>query len=65
MTMYNLIEYSGNYSKKSGCPWKYCKDEPNNAITESESFKITSNFLDNTNNTGIIDAKIAVIKVLK
>ena len=60
MTMYNLIEHSDNYSKKSECSWQYCKDEPNNAITESESFKITSDFLDNTNNAGIIDAKIAV-----
>ena len=23
--MYNLIEYSGNYSKTSGSLWKYCK----------------------------------------
>ena len=24
--MYNLIEYSNNYSKASGSLWKYCKD---------------------------------------
>ena len=58
--MYNLIEYSGNYSKASGSLWKYCRDEPNNFITEPESFKFKSKFLDNTNNAGIIDAKIAV-----
>ena len=34
-------------------------DEPNNAITETESFKIASNFLDNTSNVGIIDIKTA------
>ena len=28
MPMYNLIEYSNNYSKTSGSLWKYCKDIP-------------------------------------
>ena len=28
MPMYNLIEYSDNYSKTSGGLWKYCKDIP-------------------------------------
>ena len=28
MTMYDLIEYSGNYSKTSGGLQKYCKDIP-------------------------------------
>ena len=33
MPMYNLIEYSDNYSKTSGSLWQYCKDTPavNNA----------------------------------
>ena len=26
MQMYNLIEYSNNYSKTSGSLWQYCKD---------------------------------------
>ena len=26
--MYNLIEYSDNYSESSGGLWKYYKDEP-------------------------------------
>ena len=26
--MYNLIEYSDNYLKKSGNLWQYCKDIP-------------------------------------
>ena len=26
MSMYNLIEYSDNYSKTSGSLWQYCKD---------------------------------------
>ena len=28
MPMYNLIEYSNNYSKASGSLWQYCKDIP-------------------------------------
>ena len=28
MPMYNLIEYSGNYSKTSGCLWQYCNGIP-------------------------------------
>ena len=37
--MYNLIEYSNNYSKRSGSLWQYNKDDSNNNITQSESFK--------------------------
>ena len=29
MPMYNLIEYSDNYSKTSGSLWQYYRDEPN------------------------------------
>ena len=28
MSMYNLIEYSDNYSKTSGSLWQYCKKIP-------------------------------------
>ena len=28
MPMYNLVEYSDNYSKTSGSLWQYCKDIP-------------------------------------
>ena len=28
MLMYNLIEYSDNYSKTSGSLWQYCKEIP-------------------------------------
>ena len=41
MSMYNLIEYSDNYSKTSGSLWLYHKDEPNNNLADSESFKRT------------------------
>ena len=36
MPMYNLIEYSNNYSKRWGRLWRY-RDEPNDNITEYES----------------------------
>ena len=39
MPMYNLTEYSDNYSKISGSLWQYCKDDPNDNIGNSESFK--------------------------
>ena len=39
MPMHNLIEYSDNYSKTSGSLWQYCKDEPNDNLANSESFK--------------------------
>ena len=35
--MYNLIEYSDNYSKKSGSLWQYYKDEPNDKQILSHS----------------------------
>ena len=39
MPMYNLIEYSDNYSKTSGGFWQHYKDDPTDNITQSESFK--------------------------
>ena len=39
MPMYNLIEYSDNYSKTSGSLYEYYKDELNDNIADSESFK--------------------------
>ena len=39
MPMYNLIEYNDNYAKTSGSLWQYYRDEPNNNLANSESFK--------------------------
>ena len=39
MPMYNLIEYSDNYSKTTVNLWQYYRDEPNDNLTDSESFK--------------------------
>ena len=39
MPMYNLIEYSDNCAKISGSLWQYYRDEPNDKLADSESFK--------------------------
>ena len=58
--MYNLFEYSDNYSKTSGSLWQYYKDDPNDNLADSESskykVKITGKTPDdrNTKNVKII-----------
>ena len=46
--MYNLIEYSDNYSKRSGSLWQYYKDEPNDNLADSELFKSKIKKIKNT-----------------
>ena len=48
MPMYNLIEYSDNYEKTSGSLWQFKKDEPNDNINDSESFKYKVKFTGQT-----------------
>ena len=36
--MYNLIKHSDNYSKTSESLWQYYKDDPNDNISQFESF---------------------------
>ena len=65
MSMYNLIEYSDNYSKTSGSVWQYCKDIPavnnNGNIVEfnganaTDSFNFKAKITGQTNNNGRID----------
>ena len=52
MSMYNLIEYSNNYSKTSGSLWQYYKDEPHDNLSDSESFKSKVKITGNTPNNG-------------
>ena len=71
MPMYNLVEYSDNYSDTSGNLWQFKRDEvlPNNAnltIDNSRLFKYkaallgkTANAIANTNSS-VIKAKIVV-----
>ena len=46
--MYNLIEYSDNYSKTSGSLWQYCKDilsvNNNNTIVDFVENNLTDSF---------------------
>ena len=57
MLMYNLIEYSDNYAKTSGSLWQYFRDELQDNLADSESFKskikITGKTLNNDNETGV------------
>ena len=39
IAMYNLIDYSDNYSKTLGILWQYCRYDPNDNVTQSESLK--------------------------
>ena len=59
MLMYNLIEYRNNYEKTSGSLWQYCKDDPNDNMTDSESFKFNSRLTNNTK-VAIANPEIAV-----
>ena len=43
MPMYNLIEYSDNYSKTSWRLWQYYRDEQNDNLTDSESGNTPAN----------------------
>ena len=65
MPVYNLIEYSNNFSKTSGSLWKYCKDIPvvddNNNIVEfngtntADLFNFKAKITGQTGNNGRID----------
>ena len=71
MSMYNLTEYSGNYSKTSGSLWQYCEDIPavnnNGNIVEfngadaTDSFNIKAKIIGKTDNNGRIDG-VEIIK---
>ena len=65
MLMYNLIEYSDNYSKTSGSLWQYCKDIPAvnnngdivdfNGANATDSFNFKTKITGQTDNNGRID----------
>ena len=62
MAMYNLIEYSDNYTKTSGSLWQYFRDKPdNNNIEDSESLKSKIEITGKTpNNNNEKDVEIMV-----
>ena len=65
MPIYNVIEYSDNYSKTSGILWQYCKDIPatnddENIVSfdgnnDSDSFKFKAKITGQTNDDGGIN----------
>ena len=70
MPMYNLIEYSDNYSKTPGSLWQYCKEiqavnnDGNivdfNGANATNLFNFKTKITSQTNNYGIIDVEIMV-----
>ena len=42
MSMYNLLEYSKNYSKTTGTFWNYYRDEPNSGLGGAGNNKLFS-----------------------
>ena len=68
MPTYNLIEYSGNYSKTSGSLWQYCKEIPAvnnndevvdfNGANATDSFNFKTKIIGRTNDDGIINTEI-------
>ena len=65
MPMYNLIEYSDNYSKTSGSLWQYCKEIPAvnndgdivdfNGANATDSFNFKTKITGQTGDDGRID----------
>ena len=70
MPMYNLIEYSDNYSKSSGSLWQYCKDIPAvnndgdivnfNRANATDSFNFKTKITGQINNNGVINVEIII-----
>ena len=70
MPMYNLIEYSDNYSKTSGSLWQYCKDIPAvnnngnivdfNGANATDSFNFKTKITGQTDKNGRINVEIMV-----
>ena len=68
--MYNLIEYSDNYSKTYGSLWQYCKEIPAinnkrnivdfNGANATDSFNFKTKITGQANDDGIINVEIMV-----
>ena len=71
MSIYNLIEYSDNYSKTSEMLWSYCRDEPavnnddeitdfNAGNADTNSFNIKDKITGQTGDNGTKNVEIMV-----
>ena len=71
--MYNLIEYSKNYSKTSGSLWNYYRDEPNSGtegninyfIKDSKSFDNKTSFTGKLEGSRVEKEKVKIAVPLK
>ena len=71
MPMYNLIEYSDNYSKTFGSLWQYCKEIPAvddngdiedfNGANATDSLNFKSKITGQTNNDDRMDVEMMVL----
>ena len=65
MPMYNVIEYSDNYSKTFGSLWQYCKDIPAvnndgdififNGVNDTDSLNFKSKIIGKADDDGDIE----------
>ena len=71
MPIYNLMEYSDNYSKSSGTLWQYCRDvlavNDNGRITDfneanatTDTFSVKEKLTAQTGNNGTKNVEIMV-----
>ena len=61
MPLYNLLEYNDHYAKTSGSLWQYYRDESNDNLADSESFKSKIKITGKTpNNSNEKDVEIMV-----
>ena len=63
VSVHDLIEYSDNYANISASLWQNFRDEPNDIITDSESFKFKSRFTINNDNAATANV-VVLLKYL-
>ena len=71
MPMYNVIEYTNNYSKTSGSLWQYCKEIPAvdgagniadfNGANATDSLNFKTKIIRQTYNNGRIDNVVVMV----
>ena len=74
MPMYNLLEYSKNYKKRTGSLWNYYRDEPNSvtddneikhSIINSKSFDYKANFIGSVTHNNLTKNDVKIVVPLK
>ena len=73
MSMYNLIEYSKNYSKTTGVLWNYYRNEPNSvvnngidsSIRDSKTYDYETKFIESVTNANLIKQNIKIVVPLQ